>query len=69
MANLDTRFEEANLEPPRKLFEQAIRLALPQLQQLPATLRECGVDEAIFGQRAPDIARLVAGLLETGGTP
>ena len=69
LANLDTRFEEAGLAPPRALFERAIHHTLPQLQQLPAMLRECGVDEDIIERRAPDIGRLITGLHETGVAP
>jgi serine/threonine-protein kinase HipA len=66
MANLDTRFEEAKLEAPRALFEEAIRQTLPQLQQLRAIMRDCGVDEEIMERRAPDIQQLMTGLQETG---
>lgn len=69
MANLDTRFEEAGLQSPRALFEQAIRLSLPPLQTLPATMRDCGVDEEIIQMREPEIKRLVEGLRATGVTP
>lgn len=62
MANLDTRFTEAGLEPPGTLFEQAIRKMLPQLDTLPAVLRECGVDEDLVIQRVPVITELAAGL-------
>lgn len=69
IANLCTRFEEAGLEPPRTLFEQAIRQTLPQLRQLPAIMRDCGIDETIIELRAPEIERLVTGLQETGVAP
>lgn len=65
-ADLDTRFEEANLDAPRSLFEQAIRQTLPRLRELPDIMRRCGIDESIVEQRAPEINRLVAGLLEVG---
>ncbi len=64
--NLDMRFGEAGLDPPRGLMKQAIRQTLPQLEQLPTIMRDCGVDEEILELRAPDIGRLVAGLRETG---
>lgn len=64
--NLDTRFEEAGLPSPRALFEDAIRMSLPQLRPLPLIMRECGVDEEIIDMRAPEIDRLVRGLQETG---
>jgi serine/threonine-protein kinase HipA len=66
VANLDTRFEDAGLEPPRHLFEQAVRLTLPQLPQLPALMRECGVDEEIVVMREPEIERLAEGLRNAG---
>jgi serine/threonine-protein kinase HipA len=66
LANLDTRFAEAELEPPRALCELAIRQTLPQLQRLPTIMRDCGVDAAIIEQRTPEIERLVTGLQETG---
>ncbi|MGD9598675.1 MAG: hypothetical protein AB7G76_00035 [Steroidobacteraceae bacterium] len=69
IANLDTRFEEAELASPRTLFERAIRQTMPQLQQLPAVMRDCGIDEGIIELRAREIERLVTGLQETGVVP
>jgi serine/threonine-protein kinase HipA len=66
MANLDTRFQEANLEPPRALFERAMRETIPHLQELTSIMRRCRVDEFIVEQRAPDIERLLDGVRETG---
>src|SRR5690606_24285724 len=68
IANLDTRFEEARLASPRSWFEQAVRLTLPQLSQLPALMRDCGVDEEIIAMRQPEIERLVEGLRNAGIT-
>jgi len=66
LANLDTRFEEVELEPPRVLFAQAIRQTLPALRQIPAIMRDCSVDDDVIEQRTPDIEKIVIGLQETG---
>lgn len=67
--NLDLRFQDAGLAPPRDLFERAIRQMLPRLWELPAIMRECGVDEEIVVMREPQIGRLATALRETGVTP
>src|SRR5690606_15031830 len=59
IANLDTRFEEAKLPPPRAMFERAVGLSLPQLRRLPSIMRDCSVDEDIIERRLPEIERLI----------
>jgi serine/threonine-protein kinase HipA len=62
---LDVRFEEAGLQPPSAMFSAALRQALPQLQSLPALMRECGADEHVVIRRQPEVERLVTELAES----
>jgi serine/threonine-protein kinase HipA len=63
LANLETRFEDARLEP-LDLTQVAdeLRAFGKQLAELPGTMRECGVDESIIDARRDNIDTLTRSL-------
>ena len=63
LANLETRFADAGLEPP-DLIQTAdeLRAFGRRLTALPTTMRECGVDESVVDARRDDIDTLARSL-------
>jgi len=63
LANLETRFEDAALEPPDLTqIADELRAFGRQLTALPRTMRECGVDESIVDARRDNIDKLTGSL-------
>ncbi len=59
LENLATRFEEARVTTEAWLdLIQGMRAFADDLEDLPQTLRECGVDEEVIARRMRDIEQL-----------
>jgi len=65
VANLETRFEDVELEPPDLTrIADELRAFGKQLAALPQTMRNCGVDESIVDARRDNIDMLIRSLID-----